>query len=96
MYGTKEARPVEAFVGQNHTQRIIFFQAEYLAIYMHILFFSSGYVFYLTISMLLCFLLTESHYFMSMAKLGTFLSYKYYIYFSIELVLFVYLGVCYS
>ena len=52
--------------------------------------------FYLDVSMLLRLPLTGGHCLINMAKLSLFLSYKYYTYFSIEMDLFICLGVCYS
>ena len=73
-----------------------FFQVEYLGAYVHVLFFNSGDIFYLAVMMLLCLPPTGGHYTMNIANLGLFLSFKYYIYFSIEFDLFICLGVCYG
>ena len=89
--GTKQAEPV----GCNgiYQSKTIFFQAECLGAYVHILFFSYSNVFHLAVKMLLCLPPTGSYCLTNIAKLGLFESYKYYIYFSIELDLFIYLGV---
>ena len=63
---------------------------------MHIVFFSSGDIFYLAIMILLHLKATVGHCLTNIAKLGLFFSYKYYIYLTIELDLFICLGVCYS
>ena len=63
---------------------------------MHVLFFSSGDILYLAVTMLLHLPLTGGHCFTNIAKLGLFLSYKYYVYFIIELDFFICLGVFYS
>ena len=94
---TNQARPV-GFSGiyqSNLHLKIVFFQVEYLCVYVHILFFSSGNIFYLAVMMLLRLLPTGSHFLMNITKLGLSLSHKYFIYFSIELSLFIYLGVHY-
>ena len=53
---------------------IIFFKVEYLVAYVHILFFSTGNIFYFAVMILPCFPPTGSHSLMNMAKLGLFFS----------------------
>ena len=76
--------------------KFIFFQVEYLGACVYVLFYTSGDLIFLAVMMLLGLLPTGSHSLTNIAKLGLFLSKKYYVYFSIELNLSVCLGVCYS
>ena len=54
--------------------KIIFFQIDCLGAYVHVLFFSSGDLFYLVVVILLCLPPTGGHCLKNMAKLGFFLS----------------------
>ena len=74
--GTKQAEPVGCFIiyrSKSHL-KTIFFQVQYLGAYVQFLFFSSGDVFYLAVTIILCLPLTGGHCLTNIAKLGQFLS----------------------
>ena len=96
--GAKQVGPVGCsgiFQSKLHSKNF-FFQPEYLGAYVHIVLFTFGNIFYLAIIILLYLLPTGGYCLANIAKLILFLSYKYKIYFSIELDLFIYLGFCYG